>query len=410
MITLSLAERAFIRRHITDDARALLLRAHPDGIDTSEFDSKKLAVQILARQKAQNKLPTWYANDALVFPPALSVEQASSEQTARYKASLVSGSRLLMDLTGGMGVDTWAFSERVEQVIYVEKNEELARLATYNLPMLGATNVTVLAGEGLDFLDRINNPIERANWIYLDPHRRDERGGKVVRFQDCEPDVSNHGTLAALLSKASHVLLKASPLLDLDSAIQQLSGSVKSVHIVAVQGEVKEVLFTLDNQQITSYSAEVNAVNLTGNGIINFSFDWSDERVADVIFGEPLRYIYEPNAAVMKAGAFRLVSARFGLKKLAPNSHLYTSDEIQPNFPGRIFALQQVIKPDAKALKLAVPDLKANLTVRNFPQTVAELRKKLSLREGGSVYILATTLLNGEKRLLITQKVDQTQS
>ena len=399
--SLSAPEREFIRTHLTDDVRTLLLR-YPTG---TGLDIKKIVAQIAARQKAREKLPVWYANDALVFPPALSVEQASSEQTAHYKAALVSGQRLL-DLTGGMGVDTWAFAQRVDQVVYTERNAELAHLAAHNLPRLGATNVTVQAGDGLVLLDSVEGPGNRADWIYLDPHRRDEQGGKVVRLDDCEPDVSQPGVLTSLFQKANRILLKASPLLDIDLAVRQLQGKVESVHIIAVQGEVKEILFLLVNQAVAKENVQSNAVNLLKSGAVSLNFRWEEERATDISFGNPQTYIYEPNAAVLKAGAFRLVAARFGLSKLAPNSHLYTSDDLRWDFPGRVFTLQAAIKPDIKLLKTLIPDLKANLTVRNFPQTVAELRKKLSLREGGSIYILATTLLNGDKRLLITKKAD----
>ncbi|GAB4036378.1 THUMP-like domain-containing protein [Spirosoma gilvum] len=404
MIHLTETEQAFIQANRTADVRSLLLRSH-----SADMDIKKLAAQISSRQKARDKLPTWYANDALIFPQSLSVEQASSERTAHYKASLVQGKRLV-DLTGGMGVDTWAFARRVDQVLYVEQQPELAELAAYNLPLLGSTNVTVQSGNGLallgkpDFLDGI------ADWLYLDPHRRNEQGGKVVRLEDCEPDLSNPDTLSNLLRHANQILVKASPLLDIHLTVRQLAGLVNAVYIVAVQGEVKEVLFVLSNSFIPGETSLVNAINLTSHDTIAFTFQEQEEREAQVLLGDPQTYLYEPNAAVLKAGAFRLVGQRFGLLKLAPHSHLYTSDTLVRDFPGRVFKLQSIIKPDSKALKQAVPDGKANLTVRNFPQTVAELRKKLSLREGGSTYILATTLQNGDKRLLITQKVDQTHS
>ncbi|WP_246859579.1 SAM-dependent methyltransferase [Spirosoma sp. KCTC 42546] len=408
---LSPAERQFIKAHITDDVRTLLLRPNPTALDL-----KKLASQIVARQKAKEKLPSWYANDQLIFPPALSVEQASSERTARYKASLVQG-ELLVDLTGGMGVDTWAFAQQVNQVVYIEHQPELAALAAHNLPLLGLENVTVQTGNGLALLEnptpntsQVSSSTKQADWIYLDPHRRDEQGGRVVSLENCEPDITQPGTVSALLKLARKILIKTSPLLDINLAVRQLSGFVESVHIVALQGEVKEILFTLSNQLITKDNIKFNTVNLLNDKDILLQFQWQDELTANVQLGDPQRYLYEPNAAVLKAGAFRLVASRFGLTKLAPNSHLYTSNELKPDFPGRIFLLQEICKPDQKALKMAVPDLKANLTVRNFPQTVAELRKKLSLREGGSVYILATTLLNGEKRLLITRKIDQTLS
>lgn len=404
MITLSLIEQKYIRTHLTDDVRALLLRAQP-----ADLDIRKVAAQIVARQKAQEKLPTWFANDELIFPPALSVEQASSEQTANYKASLASGKRLF-DLTGGMGVDTWAFAKRVEQVVYVERNAELAQLAAHNFPLLGISNVTVKTGNGLALLMAKETTADLADWIYLDPHRRDSSGGKVVRLEDCEPDVSQPCTLKMLFSKTNRILLKASPLLDIHLAIRQLMGTVASVHVVAVQGEVKEVLFVLENQSINKEEIKFNTVNLANNTAMCLNFCWDEEPAANVSLGDPQTYIYEPNASVLKAGAFRLAGARFGLKKLAPHSHLYTNDDVQWDFPGRIFSVLQVIKPDAKTLKTIIPDLKANLTVRNFPQTVAELRKKLSLREGGDIYILATTLQNGDKRLLITKKVNQIHS
>ena len=400
LITLSDIERQFIQIHLQDDVRALLLRAHPAGISI-----KKLAKQIMARQKAREKIPAWYANNDLIFPPALSVEQASSEQTALHKASIVSG-KLLLDLTGGMGVDTWAFAQQVERVIYVEQQSELAQLAAYNLPQLGQTNVTVQTGNGLSVALLEQADLPTADWLYLDPHRRDERGGRVVHLADCVPDVTQTGLLSALLSRANQILIKGSPLLDIDLAVQQLGNQVEAIHVVAVQGEVKELLFTVVNRVVNKENLLVNSVNLTRQGAIHFRFHWQEEQLATIHFGDPQRYIYEPNAAVLKAGAFRLVASRLGLTKLAPHSHLYTSDVIKPEFPGRIFALNDLMKPDGKLLKQAIPDLKANLTVRNFPQTVAELRKKLALREGGDVYILATTLLNGDKRLLITQKID----
>lgn len=166
MSALSPTERQFIRDHLTDDVRTLLLRAHPPGLELG-----KLAAQLTARQKARDKLPTWYANDELTFPPALSVEQASSERTAHHKASLVGG-RLLLDLTGGMGVDSWAFAQRMARVVYVEQRPDLTDLAAHNLPLLGASNVTVQTGDGLMAIDNLTEP---ADWLYLDPHRRDER-------------------------------------------------------------------------------------------------------------------------------------------------------------------------------------------------------------------------------------------
>ena len=400
---LSLTEKEFIRDHLADDVRQMVLRPHPAGVDV-----RKLAVQIAARQKTRDKLPTWCASEDVLFPPALSVEQASSEQTAHYKASLVAGKRLI-DLTGGMGVDTWAFARRVEQVTYVEQQPDLAELAAHNLPLLGAANVDVRAGDGLVVVDQLTQP---ADWIYLDPHRRNEQGGKVVQLADCEPDVSRADVRANLLAKTNRILLKTSPLIDIDATIRQLTGSpgdstqstVEAVHVVAVQGEVKEVLFTLGQGNVTTDEIIINAVNLLTDRTVRFQFRQNEEHTAPVTFGDPQRYIYEPSAAVLKAGAFRLVANRFGLNKLAPNSHLYTNDAHNADFPGRIFALEHAVRPNRNELQRILTPMKANLTVRNFPQSVAELRKKLNLQEGGNVYIFATSLLNGDKRLLICRK------
>ncbi len=395
--TLSANERAFIEQHLTADVTALLLRQHP-----ADLDVRMLAQQLAARQKARYKLPTWYANPDLLFPPALSVEQASSEQTAAYKASLVGGNQLL-DLTGGMGVDTWAFSRAMTSVVYVERSAELASLAAHNLPQLGATNVQVETGDGLAWLDSLTEP---ADWIYLDPHRRDERGGKVVLLDEYEPNVL---TLLPLLARKSpKLLLKVSPMIDLKQTIRQLGPA--EIHVVSVQGEVKEVLLVVDHTIPASADPTLVAVNRLAQHDDILRFTLTDETEAIASFSDPQAYLYEPNAAVLKAGAFRLLAQRFGLTKLAPSSHLYTSAQFVPGVPGRAFRVEQVIKPDRKSLQAVLPDLKGNLAVRNFPQTVAELRKKLSLREGGDHYLFATTLLNGDKRLIVGRKVDQTMS
>ena len=405
LISLTATDKQFIRDHLTDDVRQLILRPHPPGINV-----QVLAAQISARQKSREKMPVWYANDDVLFPPALSVEQASSERTAYYKASLVGGG-LLLDLTGGMGVDTWAFAQRVGRVMYVEHRPDLAELAAHNLPLLGAGNVVVRTGDGLAMVNQLPG---RADWLYLDPHRRDGQGGKVVPLADCEPDVSRPDVLARLLAKTGRILLKTSPLIDIDATIRQLTrtgvSAVSAVHVVAVLGEVKEVLLVIGGHTDVATDTTIIAVNLLSDEALTLSFGRADERRAEVTFGNPLRYLYEPNAAVLKAGAFRLVASRFGLVKLAPNSHLYTDDAYTPDFPGRAFVLEHVIKPDRREVQAILPTMKANLTVRNFPQSVAELRKKLNLRDGGDTYIFATTLLNGHKRLLITRKIDQVAS
>lgn len=391
------AERAFITAHLTQDVRALALQT----AKRTDINGSMVVAQIQARQKARTKLPNWYANPALIFPPPLSVEQASSEATAAYKASLVGGNTLL-DLTGGMGVDTAAFAARVARVTYLEQQPAVAAATTYNLTQLGLTNVDTQVGDGLAYLRNVPEPVD---WLYLDPARRDDRGGRVVGLADCEPDVLAH--LPLVLEKSRNVLIKTSPLLDIEATLRQLP-TCRAVHIVAVQGEVKELLFVLGQTDWPASTVQLVAVDLRHDGPVTFSFERVDETRATValtewVAGSPT-YLYEPNAAVLKAGAFRLVGERFGLAKVAPHSHLYTADALVGGFPGRVFQIDAVCKADRKALLTHVPGGQANLTVRNFPQSVDLLRKQLSLREGGDVYVFATTLPTSDKRLIITHK------
>jgi 16S rRNA G966 N2-methylase RsmD len=399
-MTLTDAERGFISQHITADVNHLVLHPPPSA---TTLDLKKIAAQISARQKARDKLPGWYANHELVFPPALSVEQASSEQAAQYKATLVNG-RNLADLTGGMGVDSQAFATVMQAVQYVEQSPDLADFAAHNLTALGATNVQVHAENGLDF---IKNYPARFDWLYLDPHRRNGQGSRVVQLTDCEPNLLAPGVLAALLAKTDRILLKTSPMIDLDATLRQLPGTV-AIQVVAVAGEVKEVLFILGNEPITIDNVAITAVNLLpDNRSQTLTFRRGNELLTPVTLAEPEPgvFLYEPNAAVLKAGAFRTVAAQFGVTKIAANSHLYNSVTLVADFPGRVFRLETIVRPDLKSLRTVLPTLKANLTVRNFPQTVAELRKKLGLADGGDLYLFATTLRNGDKRLLVCHKV-----
>lgn len=393
------ADRAFISSNLNIDVQSLLLRP-PAG--ATGLNLREVAEQIQARQKAKAKLPTWYSNPSLTFPPPISVEQASSERTAAYKASLVSGNNLA-DLTGGMGVDTAAFARKMNRVDYVERTQSLAEVTEGNLALLGLPNVTVHTGDGLDWLTRQPAPVD---WLYLDPARRDTRanriGARVVGLADCEPDVLTY--LPMLLSKASHLLLKASPLLDIEATLRQLT-TTEAVHVVAVQGEVKETLFVLGQANVPSSDVTMTAVNLRENGDQQlFTYQRGDEAAAPVTLAEPQTYLYEPNAPLLKSGAFRLAGTRFGLAKLAPHSHLYTSTELIAHFPGRVFAIDAICRADRKSVQANVPGGQANLTVRNFPQPVDVLRKQLGLREGGAVYLFATTLQNGDKRLIVTHK------
>ncbi|MCU0340321.1 MAG: class I SAM-dependent methyltransferase [Spirosomaceae bacterium] len=387
----------FIQSHLQADTKQLLLK----------YGKAKEALihQIEARQKARTKLPAWYAEPHLVFPAGVSVEQSSSEITAHYKAEIVAqstDSKSLIDATGGMGVDSFYLAKSVEQVTYLERNEALVACARHNFERLNALNITCVCTDSMAYLENLLAPVD---WLYLDPARRASDHKRVVALTDCDPDVLRFMPL--LLQKTQRILLKTAPLLDLKQALQQLPQTT-TVHVVAVENECKEVLFEMEVTRSRPRGEKkilTKAINFKKDGTRQvFTFEWQREQDAQVTYQDPQQYLYEPNAAVLKSGAFRSVSAFYQLPKIAVSSHLYTSENLRLDFPGRIFRLKAVVKTDAKALAPWLKDGKANLTVRNFPATVEELRKKLKLKEGGDTYIFATTLSNGDKRLLVCEK------
>lgn len=386
------SDRSFVAQHLTDDPLQLLLKHGKE--------KQPLIAQIEARQKIRHKLPEWAQNLDLVLPAVVSLEQSSSEATAQYKASLVWG-QLLIDLTGGMGVDAFYFAPRFERIIYLEQNPDLVAQARHNFEVLGIKNIDCICADSLHFLAQFS---QKADWIYADPARRSAAAGRVHGLQDCQPDVVSHWPL--LLQKSNNMLLKTSPLLDIKQAIGTLQ-KVSEVQVVAVQNEVKEVLFLIKNTE--NQDIKTHSINLSDAPpylpIHRFTHLMSEETNLTVPLHNPLRYVYEPNATILKAGAFKSVAAQFDLYKIAPHSHLYTSDVLVQNFPGRIFEWQATTKADAKALAPHLPHGKANLTLRNFPSTTDELRQKLKLKDGGDVYLLATTLSNGNKRILVCKKV-----
>ncbi|WP_299705137.1 hypothetical protein [uncultured Pontibacter sp.] len=373
-------EKDFIQQHLHRSPAELMLQAgrYP------HLHVAELVKQIQARQKAADKLPTWVSNPEAVFPVAVSVEQSSSEAAAAFKASLVTG-RLLVDLTGGFGVDSFFFAKQFEQVVHVEQNKELSEVAAYNFKLLGADNVETQNTTAEEFLHTFNG---KADVIYLDPARRGDRAEKVHLLQDCEPDVLQ--LLPLLLAKATTVLLKTSPMLDIDLALEQLNNVVQ-VWTVALHNECKEVLYLIDPSS-EGIETQRHAVNLLPNGEIQtLSFTKLQEDQAPVTYADPQAYLYEPNSAILKAGAYRSVASQYGLQKLHPNSHLYTSDQLISDFPGRAFACQGVGRYNKKEIFARLPSRKANITVRNFPESVADIRKKTGIKEGGTDYLFFTT-------------------
>ena len=397
---LSLSQKEFIRAHGEEDVRALALRF-------SREDMALLLSQIAERQMARLKIPSWAGQDDILYPAHLSLEQASSELTARYKASLVSviaedsvkkGNGRFADLTGGMGIDFSFMAPCFREADYVEQNGELCQIAEHNYGVLGLHHATVHCDDAAHFLEEAT-PYDL---IYLDPARRDEAGRKVFRIGDCIPDLTEMKAL--LLEKAGCVMVKYSPMLDISLALKTL-GNVSEVHVVSVDNECRELLFLLS--KTAGEAPQYVAVNLKRSGEKDrFSFTMAQEQQADISFADaPGRYLYEPNASILKAGAFKSVAQSYNLQKLHINSHLYTSNGLMADFPGRIFEVETFFVPNRQNSKSFTRETKkANIAVRNFPMTVAEIRRKTGLTDGGDLYLFATTLSDERKVWIICRK------
>ncbi|MEM9143925.1 MAG: class I SAM-dependent methyltransferase, partial [Bacteroidota bacterium] len=345
----------FISQNLKTDIPSLLLGKPPfDGIS-----NKALAQQIVSKNKAKTKLPTWFGTAGIYYPPKQNLEQSSSERTAQYKASLVSGGSLA-DLTGGFGVDSYFFSKAIQEVHHCEWQQELSGIAQHNFKVLGGP-ITPHVEDGLAFLRRTTQLFD---WIYVDPSRRDNRHNRVFLLADCEPNVPQH--LDFLFSKADRILLKTSPLLDISAGTRELQG-IKEIHIVAVHNEVKELLWVLEAN--FSGAIQIKTRNYGKTEVEQFDFSQTELTLLKTDFSEPKAYLYEPNAAILKSGAFDLVTSRHGVHKLHVHTHLYTSDQLLP-FPGRQFQIVQTL-PYSKRITKALGLEKANVAVRNFPETVA---------------------------------------
>ena len=395
MRTFSQQEKDFVQEHQRHEAAQLMLQAHR----YPHLPMLELVQQLQARQKAAAKLPTWAANPDVVFPVTLSVEQSSSEATAAFKASLVHG-ELLVDLTGGFGADSFYFAKSFRQVVHLEQNLQLQEVASYNFNLLQARNIQSIKTSAEIFLKDFEG---KADILYLDPARRGGSNEKLHLLQDCEPDVL--GLLPLLFTKTKAVLLKASPMLDIDLALEQI-GYVVKLWVVAVQNEVKEVLYLLQPEAPQPALAERIAVNLLPNAAPQqLAFTKADEEAAQVSYTDPQEYIYEPNAAILKAGAYRYLGRHLHLNKLHPNSHLYTSASLLPDFPGRTFRCTGISRYSKKELLRLLPGRQANITVRNFPESVADIRRKTGIREGGDMYLFFTTDMHQKPVVLFCHKV-----
>lgn len=358
-----------------------------------EIDFKIVLNQIAARTKSKNKLPTWYNCRNCIYPSKISIEQTSSEVTANYKSELINGNSLI-DLSGGFGVDDYYFSKKMKQVIHCEIDSELSSIVSHNFQQLQINNIQCIVGNSSVTLGNLN---QKFDWIYVDPSRRNEIKGKVFMLQDCLPNVPYLQEF--YYHYASKILVKTAPLLDLTAGLSELK-NVKAIHIVAVENEVKELLWEI-HQNYTD-SITISTVNFNKNNRETFQFVW--DSVCNVNLGLPKKYIYEPNSAILKSGGFREVASKFSLDKLHTHSHLYTSNNLI-EFPGRIFKIITTIPYSHKEMALHLENKKINITLRNFPDTVDNIRKKWKIKDGGNEYCFFTTDLNNNKIVLICNKI-----
>jgi len=402
----------FIREHADDDVRELALR----GARIPGIDLPFALDQISGRQKARLKLPSWAALDGIVYPPHLSMEQCSSEATARYKAGIVTRrcpDGLFVDLTGGFGVDFAFLARGFRKAVYVERQSRLCAISSENFKTLGLENADVVCADGTDYLQALVH----ADLLFVDPARRDSHGGRTYGIADCTPNLIE--LKDAMKSKADCLLIKLSPMLDWRKAAADI-GDVAEVHIVSVDNECKELLLLVDSGKRDAESGKrdaeremirVSCVNLLSDGTAQrFEFDASAHQSSNhSSLHLPLssfHFLFEPNASVMKAGCFGPLAERFGVSQPDGNSHLFLSDKDVADFPGRRFAIVQATSMNKRELKAALTGIdRANIAVRNFPMTVEQLRKKLKLKDGGDTYIFATTVGRERHQLFICRKI-----
>lgn len=387
---LNIEIQEFINSNLNSNISSLLLK----GFNFENVDSKAIIEQIEAKKRCEKKIPTWFNAENIYYPNKLNIEQTSSEVTAQYKASLVSG-KSLIDLTGGFGIDAFYFAKHIVNVTHCEINTQLSNIVKHNYDSLNIKNIECYNESGIDVLKQLDQPFD---WIYIDPSRRDDSKNKVFLLFDCKPNVKTFQNL--FLKYAKRVMIKTSPLLDLSATLSDLE-HVKEIYVVATNNEVKELLWVLERD----YTGEINvkAINIQKENIQSFDFKLETESNTTANYSEPLTYLYEPNSAILKAGAFNSVSHQLNIPKLHKHSHLYTSLELI-DFPGRRFKIEKQLPFNKKALAKE-KITKANIATRNFPLSVSDLRKKFKVKDGGNVYLFFTTNLKDEKIILVCSKV-----
>jgi hypothetical protein len=374
----------YINKNIESDIMSVLLKKPL----FEDITSQELAQQIESKKKCKKKLPTWFNTPEIYYPKKINIEQTSSEVTAAYKSEIIKGESLI-DLTGGLGIDSFFFSKKIAKIFHCEIDDKLAEIAAHNFNVLGAKNIQNFTQNGLDILKESE---QHFDCIYVDPSRRNKEKGKVFRLADCLPNIPAH--LDLLFSRSNTVLIKTSPLLDFSIGIEELK-FVKEIHVVAVANEVKELVWVLEKG--FSKEIKIKTINFAKSGDQTLEFILSEEKNEVSAYSEALTYLYEPNAAILKSGAFKVIGNRFSLEKLHRHTHLYTSER-QINFPGRCFKVEQMVSYNKKGMK-ELNIKKANISTRNFPESVSSIRKRFKIKEGGTTFLFF--LMNHEENYVI---------
>lgn len=380
----------FIDANIDTTISKLALQKNP----FPEVEWLAILNQIEAKKKAKEKLPNWFASKNIIYPSKISIEQTSSEKTASYKSTIVSGDSLI-DLTGGFGVDDYYFAKTIGSIAHCEINPELSDIVKHNFEQLNVKNCICYSGDSLETLRTLN---KKWDWIYIDPSRRNDAKGKVFMLKDCLPNVPEN--LSFYFEKSDSILIKTAPLLDLSAGLSELR-NVKNIHIVALENEVKELLWELHKEY--RGSTTIKTINILKDKTETFDFILN-QKLEEPSYALPQKYLYEPNSAIMKSGGFDEVGTFYDLDKLQKHSHLYTSENLI-SFPGRVFKIQNTISYHKTEIKIHLENKQANITTRNFPDSVEIIRKKWKIKDGGNLYCFFTTDKNNHKIVLICSKL-----
>lgn len=390
--------KEFIRNHAYGDTDKLLLSSqrYPD------IDIPFAVSQILARRQIREKLPSWFANGDIIYPSRLSTEQCSSELTGHYKQTLLKGNTCC-DLSGGLGVDSCFLAGKAERMTYIERLPLYCEAARHNFKVLGINNIDIICADVRKMTDSL-----QADTFYIDPARRADCNRRVFALTDCEPDIIQLKPI--LLNHSQRLIIKISPMADLEETLRLLP-ETREIHVIAVKNECKEILFILEGNLpcMDFHTVMIHAVNLNelSTDRQQFTFTLAEEKEAPLQTAQTIgNYLYEPHAAILKSGAFKLTATRLSVEKLHRHSHLYTSSLLCSEFPGRQFIVEEVMPFSGKLLKQIGKLIRqANITTRNFPLSVAEIRKRSHIKEGGDTYLFATTLSDEQKVIIKTRKI-----